>query len=619
MKGTLKVNINGLDSDFKYAIQEILDILPIEISDAGIEITAFASSHINIIKKDRKIQIGYSKKSEFFRALKILAFRINSIYFPYSEESCFEDLAFMADNSRNAVFKIDTAKKLIKHLAIMGYNQLQLYTEDTYEVENEPFFGYMRGRYSGTEIKEIDNYANKFGIELVPCVQTLSHLRMLKRWQCYNALFDYDDILQVKNEETYGLIDKMFASLAKLFTSRKVNIGMDEAYMLGRGVYADKNGIEKTYDIMVYHLNRVNEIVKKYGFTPMMWSDMFFNSNYYSDENLEEVKSELPQNVKLIYWDYYHLDEKTYDKCFAKHAKYKNEIIFAGGAWKWRGFTPQNRFSIQASRSAIASCKRNNINNIIITAWGDNGSECSIFGILPTLCYVSELAYNNGDGFELAFKEVSGVSLKNFMALDLPNVINESYEVNTFNPSKYMLYNDYFLGLYDCTVKTGDGQIFKSHIEALKVAEKKAKRWKYLFVTLRKLCEILYIKYELGILTRVGYRNNDKAEIKRLIDYYYLPLIKKINSFLKIFRTQWNIENKPFGFEIQDIRLGGLIERTKSCCERLKNFVNGDIERIEELDESLLDVLGGKNFREYPMTCCSYADMVSPADKFPLF
>ena len=34
-----------------------------------------------------------------------------------------------------------------------------LYTEDTYEVDNEPYFGYMRGRYSADELRELDDYA----------------------------------------------------------------------------------------------------------------------------------------------------------------------------------------------------------------------------------------------------------------------------------------------------------------------------------------------------------------------------------------------------------------------------------------------------------------------------
>ena len=86
----------------------------------------------------------------------------------------FEKIGLMLDCSRNAVPRIETLKALIDLLAKMGYNRLELYTEDTYEIKGRPYFGYLRGRYSGAEIKEIDAYAAAKGIELTPCIQVLA-------------------------------------------------------------------------------------------------------------------------------------------------------------------------------------------------------------------------------------------------------------------------------------------------------------------------------------------------------------------------------------------------------------------------------------------------------------
>ena len=58
---------------------------------------------------------------------------------------------------------------------------LMLYTEDTYEVDNQPYFGYLRGRYSQKELREIDDYAFKHGMELIPAIQTLAHLKSIFR------------------------------------------------------------------------------------------------------------------------------------------------------------------------------------------------------------------------------------------------------------------------------------------------------------------------------------------------------------------------------------------------------------------------------------------------------
>ena len=60
----------------------------------------------------------------------------------------------MLDMSRNAVMKPETVKQFVDYISSFGYNMLQLYTEDTYEVNNEPYFGYLRGGYKKQEIKE---------------------------------------------------------------------------------------------------------------------------------------------------------------------------------------------------------------------------------------------------------------------------------------------------------------------------------------------------------------------------------------------------------------------------------------------------------------------------------
>ena len=91
-------------------------------------------------------------------------------------------LGVMLDCSRNAVLKVETIKRYADIIKKMGYNTLMLYTEDTYEIESQPYFGHLRGRYTKQELKEIDAYCNEIGLELVPCIQTLAHLAtMFKR------------------------------------------------------------------------------------------------------------------------------------------------------------------------------------------------------------------------------------------------------------------------------------------------------------------------------------------------------------------------------------------------------------------------------------------------------
>ena len=106
----------------------------------------------------------------------------------------------MLDCSRNAVMTVDSVKKWIDMTADLGYNMLMLYTEDTYEVKNQPYFGYMRGRYSIAEMKEINAYCASKGMELIPNIQTLAHLNAITRWPAYVPIIDQNPLRQGEDD-----------------------------------------------------------------------------------------------------------------------------------------------------------------------------------------------------------------------------------------------------------------------------------------------------------------------------------------------------------------------------------------------------------------------------------
>ena len=94
----------------------------------------------------------------------------------------FKYFGVMLDVSRNAVMKVETMKWYLPLLKKMGYNCLFLYAEDTYAVEGEPYFGYMRGRYTAEQMREMDDFASSIGMEVIPCIQTLAHVNTTLRW-----------------------------------------------------------------------------------------------------------------------------------------------------------------------------------------------------------------------------------------------------------------------------------------------------------------------------------------------------------------------------------------------------------------------------------------------------
>lgn len=503
-----------------------------------------------------------------------------------------KNLGVMLDCSRGAVYTEAAIKKYIDALGRMGYNSLQLYTEDTILVEGEPYFGYLRGAYSIDEIRRIAEYAKTHGIELIPAVQTLAHLKGVTRWNVYSEITDTGNILLMGDECTYRLIDNIFAACRKAYSTDRINIGMDEAYLVGRGKYADVHGNSDRMAAMLDHLKRVCEIAEKYGFKPMMWSDMFFRIaglDYYSDKRREftkEVIDLVPKNLDLIYWDYYSCDYGIYDATIKTHKQFDNDIVFAGGAWCWSGITPHNKYSIRNNESAIKACKANGIEDIVITEWKDDGAESSLFSVLPALMFAAENYRGNFDENDIKtkFEKLFGIFCDGFMALDMPDLLDSEY--TNANPTKYMLFADPFLGWLDSTVDITKSNAFeKAKGETDQYVSNND--YGYIFRTVSALCDVMSMKYTLGVRTRKAYKEKDVIALNDLVKVYD-ELYKRVETLYDAFTEQWNRECKFNGFEHHDARYGNLLMRIKHCRAILKDYVSGKIKNIDALDEDIL-------------------------------
>ncbi|MBQ8726088.1 MAG: beta-N-acetylhexosaminidase [Clostridia bacterium] len=512
----------------------------------------------------------------------------------------------MLDMSRNAVMKVEKVNEFVDYISSFGYNMLQLYTEDTYKVDNEPYFGCLRGGYSKDEIRAIDAHCKSKGVELIPCIQTLAHVKTIFKWQEYLPINDCDDILLIDDERTYKLIENMFATLADSFSSRKIHIGMDEAHMVGFGKYKDIHGIVDRYELLKKHLGKVVDIAKKYGFEPIMWSDMFFrmaNKGAYGGD-FGGKKVEMPESViknvpdvGLVFWDYYHTQKGHYDQMLKLHEQFGKDVWFAGGAWSWVGFTPANRYSLQTMKPAMDVCKKRGVDKIFFTLWGDNGKECSFFALLPALYYLKRYYDGVTDRKQIAseFESLTGENFESMMSLDAPNLVGDNKE-GFRNPSKYMLYNDPFFGWMDTVCQDGVPAQYKKIARSLALKAKKSKNFGYIYQNLSNLCKVLSIKYDLGVRVRKAYKDGDRQEMQA-VSKDLSKIEKLVKAFYKSFNELWHKENKPHGFEVQDIRLGGLIQRLKSCKQRLDAYLKGEISRLEDLEDELLDFWG--NFDKY--------------------
>ncbi|MWC28845.1 beta-N-acetylhexosaminidase [Paenibacillus sp. MMS18-CY102] len=567
-------------------------------------------------------RIGYTEKHQFFRALSLFVQHYKQGEpFRVEEEQHFRQVGPMFDVSRNAVLTVESFKQMLDMLALMGMNTVMLYMEDTYTIDGEPYFGYMRGRYSFYELKEIDDYADQYGIEAFPSIQTLAHMEEFLKWE---PVFHYKDTkgaLLVGDERTNQLVERMIKAVSAPFRSKKIHIGMDEAEELGRGRYLDRNGFSERFDIMTAHLDRVLAVVRSQGLQPMMWSDMFLKiasgaegRDYDTETTIpEEMASRIPSGVDMVYWDYVHTEREDYEKLIAAHRPIGSRLIFAGAVWIFNTFGVNYGLSLTASDTALQVCKEQGIDEVYATMWGDDGNEGNPFAALLGLQLYAEHAYTAGQptAAQLAerVKQCTGMDAESFLLQkDLDETPGaEPNNSKQSNPSKFLLYQDVLLGLFDHQIAGLELNSHYAQLEARILSKRvPGDKLDHVLDVPEKLCAVLKLKSEQGIALKAAYDAGDREALRHAALVELPAIAEAVRALRAAHRTVWLRTFKPFGWEVIDIRYGGVLSRLDTAAYRLLEYADGRLGRIEELEQERLVYSSANRFNNRGLGWCSY-------------
>lgn len=495
----------------------------------------------------------------------------------------------MLDMSRGGVMTVEAVKGMIDAHAALGLNLMMLYTEDTYTVPEAPYLGYLRGRYTEKELREMDDYAAESGVELVPCVQTLAHLEQFLQWDVNRDIKDNDCVLMIDEPKTYAWIRAALTALRRCFRTNRIHIGMDEAHGVGLGEYYQKHGAVNRFELLNRHLNRVVDICKELGFKPIMWSDMFYrlgskNNDYYDTDAVvpESAIAQIP-DVALCYWDYYHTDEQFYAGMLEGHRKMGKEVVFAGGIWTWSGILPHVRKTNATMYPALRACLKAGIGTVLATLWGDDGCETDYRLALNQLPIYSEHVWLGEDctraEVERMGERLTGLSEACFNAMGAFYADDEDHR-----PGKGLFYCD---PLYPLTEGLWDLTGYREGLEeGIKTLERHLddSRCEYAWLAMRIALEKLNWVNEL----RPAYLRGDKAVVLTMANEK-LPAMRELYvKMMSVWREQWESGRKRNGWETICARLGAVIARLDDVQRILLRWADGTIECVEELDETPL-------------------------------
>ncbi len=596
--------------EFSVGIDRLSEVLGYEIGD-GVEVNAVKGERIGAEYKNGKAVIYYKEKHHFWRSLAKLVdcIKKNTECDTY-EDTAFKTVGVMICVSRGMVPTLKTLEKYLDYMAVMGYNLVMLQTDDLFELENRPYFGYMRGRYTKEEQRAFDNYAFEYGIEAIPCIECYSHMKTYLMWDEAAELRDTASVLMAREEKTFAFVEEMISEISSCYRSKRIHIGMDEAWDMGRGNFLTKYGKVPILDIFNEYMERLIKITDKYGLKPMMWSDMYFRTSrddnkYYSEDTVvpEATKKAIPEGVELVFWHYGEEPECDY-YMLEQHKTLDRPIIFAGGLWDWAGHFPNNDRAYEATEFSIGACRANGIDQMLTTAWFID-SECELFSTLLGLSQTAALVYEVSPSEEYRrerFELETGGSFDafNIMSRYHNKCDGRKYEDNNaMFLGKHLFWQDIMEGVYDTILfREPMSEHYEEAYKMIKSYRCDGDKWDYLY----EYCEAVfaYLSNKCYIAERLvpSYRAGDRDTLS-IIASELLPRLKEQTERIhKIYRSIWFMYNKDFAFIGNDVHYGGMAARIDFSIIKLRAYLEGECEKLEQLEEPRLDkpVTGFTNY-----------------------
>lgn len=272
----------------------------------------------------------------------------------------------MLDVSRGKIPNRTKMEEVIQLLASYKYNVLQLYMEDCYILENHPTLSRSNGYYTKAEVQYLDGYCKCYGIELQPNLQCLSHAHGLLRNPGYHNLAESEVSLfsfAAGKEEIYSLFTDIFNEVLPWFSSKTLNLDLDEAYDLGTGY--SKQAVEKKggREVFKEHIHKISEIAHKAGATHLqLWGDCL---NKYPN-----LQAELAEDIVFIDWNYNPL---TRFPSLDNHDAMSHSFWLAPGTSSWNALFPRTQQANANIRNYIQQGFERQVQGVLLTHWGDYG------------------------------------------------------------------------------------------------------------------------------------------------------------------------------------------------------------------------------------------------------
>lgn len=183
--------------------------------------------------------------------------------------------------------------------------------------------------------------------------------------------------------------------------------------------------------------------------------------------------------------------------------------------------------------------------------------------------------------------------------------------LNISSVSKSILWQDPLLGMFDETIRGLHlSQYYQELTKRLKPLADQEGELTLLFDFYYHFADVLATKAEMGIRLSDAYHQNNRDDLQTILQEAK-QLREKVKQLQASHRAVWLQEYKVFGWEVMDVRYGGVLSRNETLILVVTDYLDGKIEQIMELEETKLSFSGPEYLGEGTLGRGFYSELIT--------
>ncbi|MFB6670517.1 glycoside hydrolase family 20 zincin-like fold domain-containing protein [Streptomyces parvus] len=319
-----------------------------------------------------------------------------------SDHPDFPVRGFLLDISRDRVPTRRTLARWIEILALARFTQLELYGEHTYAFRDHRDVWQDASPLTADDLRWLDARCAAAGIELVANQNTFGHMERFLRHPRHAHRAENPEGFErggvhrppstlEPTDDNAAFATALVAEAAGEVRSRRLNIGADEPFELGRGRSAERVAEQGVGEVYFSFVTRLMAPWLEAGYTVEFWADVFADHpglmdrvppgavpvvwQYDGPRLLSEVIDGDTPEART--WQRLGADLDNLREGFRSRGKLLSEagvpFWVAPGASNWNSLLGRIDNAVDNMLDAAETGRENAAQGFLLTSWGDHG------------------------------------------------------------------------------------------------------------------------------------------------------------------------------------------------------------------------------------------------------